>query len=94
MANKQNFTPDEWTKVLESGMLASMAVTAAEPSGLWGTFMETFAGGSAFAASKHDPSASELIKLVIADFETVQGRAAVQEALRKSFAGTRRCSCL
>jgi hypothetical protein len=89
MANKQNFTPDEWTKVLESGMLASMAVTAAEPSGLWGTFMETFAGGSAFAASKHDPSASELIKLVIADFETVQGRAAVQEALRKSFAGAK-----
>ena len=42
MANKQNFTPLEWTKVLESGMLASMAVTAAEPSGLWGTLMETF----------------------------------------------------
>ena len=59
MANKQNFTPVEWTKVLESGMLASMAVTAAEPSGLWGTLMETFAGGSAFAASKHDPSAND-----------------------------------
>ena len=77
MANKQNFTPVEWTKVLESGMLASMAVTAAEPSGLWGTLMETFAGGSAFAASKHDPSANELIKSVIADFEAVEGRAAV-----------------
>jgi hypothetical protein len=89
MANKQNFTPVEWTKVLESGMLASMAVTAAEPSGLWGTLMETFAGGSAFAASKHDPSANELIKSVIADFETVEGRAAVQEALRKGFAGAK-----
>jgi hypothetical protein len=89
MANKQNFTPDEWTKVLESGMLASMAVTAAEPSGLWGTLMETFASGSAFAASKHDPSANDLIKSVIADFETVQGRAAVQEALRKGFGGAK-----
>ena len=89
MANKQNFTPDEWTKVLQSGMLASMAVTAAEPSGLWGTLMETFAGGSAFAASKHDPSANDLIKSVIADFETVQGRAAVQEALRKGFGGVK-----
>jgi hypothetical protein len=89
MANKQNFTPGEWTKVLESGMLASMAVTAAEPSGLWGTLMETFAGGSAFAAPKHDPSANELIKSVIADFETVEGRAAVQEALRKGFAGAK-----
>ena len=89
MANKQNFTPGEWTKVLESGMLASMAVTAAEPSGLWGTLMETFAGGSAFAAPKHDPSANELIKSIISDFETVEGRAAVQEALRKGFAGAK-----
>lgn len=89
MADKRNFTAVEWTKVLESGMLASMAVTAAEPSGLWGTLMETFAGGSAFAASKHDPNANELIKSVIADFETVEGRAAVQEALRKGFAGAK-----
>ena len=34
MANKQNFKPDEWTKILESTMLAGMAVSAAEPSGL------------------------------------------------------------
>ena len=33
MANKQNFTPDEWTKVLESIMLAGVAVSAAEPRG-------------------------------------------------------------
>ena len=37
MANKQSFMPDEWTKVLESIMLAGVAVSAAEPSGLWGT---------------------------------------------------------
>ena len=89
MADKQNFTPDEWTKVLESVMLASMAVTAAEPGGLWGTLMETFAGGLAMGASKFDPSAKELIKAVIADFETQQGRFAVQEALRKGFAGAK-----
>ncbi len=29
MTNKQNFTPEEWTKILESTMLAGMAVTAA-----------------------------------------------------------------
>jgi hypothetical protein len=54
-----------------------------------GTLMETFAGGSAFGASKHDPSSNELIKSVIADFETVEGRAAVQEALRKRFGGAK-----
>jgi hypothetical protein len=36
MANKQNFTPEEWTKVLESVMATSIAVSAAEPSGLLG----------------------------------------------------------
>jgi hypothetical protein len=87
MADRQNFTPDEWTKVLESVMLASMAVTAAEPGGLWGALMETFAGGSAMAAPKFDPSSNELIKAVIADFETAKGRFAVQEALRKGFGG-------
>ena len=87
MANKQNFTPDEWTKVLASVVLASMAVTAAEPSGLWGTLMETFAGGSAMGSSKLDPSSNELIKAAVADFETTQGRFAVQEFLRKGLAG-------
>ncbi len=37
MANKQNFTPEEWTKVLESTMLAGIAVSQAVSSGLWGT---------------------------------------------------------
>ena len=36
MADKSNFTPDEW-KVLLQGVIASgIAITAAEPSGLWG----------------------------------------------------------
>ena len=42
MANKQNFTPEEWTKISESVMLAGMAVSAAEPSGLWGTLKRGF----------------------------------------------------
>jgi hypothetical protein len=32
MASKANFTPDEWTKLLESPMMAGLAITAAEPS--------------------------------------------------------------
>ncbi len=47
MANKQSFTPEEWTKILESTMLAGMAVSAAEPSGLWGLVKEGFASSSA-----------------------------------------------
>ena len=86
MANKQNFTPEEWTKVLESTMLAGIAVSQADPSGLWGTLKEYFANKSALDPSKLAPDSSELIKAVIADFETAKGRSDLQKALSKRFA--------
>ncbi len=50
MANKQNFTPEEWTKVLESPMVVGIAVSAAEPERRMGdpqgSFREQF--GAAF----------------------------------------------
>jgi len=89
MATKQSFTPDEWTKVLESVMLAGVAVSAAEPSGLWGTLKEGFASSSEIAKAQLDPGTNELIKAAIADLETSEGRSSVQEALRKGFAGAK-----
>jgi hypothetical protein len=86
MANKPSLTPEEWTKVLESVAVIGMAVTAAEPSGLWGMIKEALAGGAALAAAKADPKANELVKAVIADLETADGRTVVQEALQKRFA--------
>ena len=62
MANKQSFTPEEWTKILESTMLAGMAVSAAEPSGLWGSLKEAFASSSALAEAKLDSGSNELVK--------------------------------
>jgi hypothetical protein len=90
MANKQNFKPDEWTKILQSTMLAGMAVTAAEPSGLFGALKEAFASGSALAAAKSNVGSNELIKAVVADFETKEGRSSVQEALRQHLAGAKK----
>ena len=52
MANKSSFTPDEWTKVLESVMMTGIAVSAAEPSGLWGTLLESMATGRALLEAK------------------------------------------
>src|SRR6478672_1572363 len=89
MANKQSFTPEEWTKILESTMLAGMAVTAAEPSGLWGLMKEGIAGSSALAQAKADPGSNELVKAVVAEYETSAGRSAIQEALRKRLAGAK-----
>ena len=45
MTDKSNFTPDEWKLLLQSVIAAGIAVTAAEPSGLWGLLKESFAGG-------------------------------------------------
>ena len=47
MTDKSNFTPEEWKLLLESVMMAGIAVTAAEPSSLWGLLREGFASGSA-----------------------------------------------
>ena len=35
MATKSSFTPEEWAKLLSSPMIAGMAITAADPSGIW-----------------------------------------------------------
>src|SRR5690606_32635229 len=70
MANKASFTPEEWRQLLESPMLASMAVTAAEPSGLWGTLKESLAAGGALAKARADAGTNELIREVVAEFGT------------------------
>src|SRR5215207_777809 len=75
MANKTNFTPDEWTKLLESPMMAGIAITAAEPSGLWGLLKESLSSGWALLEAKTS-GPNELIKAVATDFGTSEGRTA------------------
>ena len=60
MADKTTFTREEWTQLLESPMMAGMAITAADPSGLWGLLKESFAGGSALAKVMADPGANRV----------------------------------
>src|SRR5262249_52538238 len=85
--DKSNFTPEEWKLLLESVMMAGIAVTAAEPSGLWGLLKESFASGSAFRQAKMDPGSSQLIKAVVADFETTQGQSTARDGLKEKLAG-------
>jgi hypothetical protein len=89
MASKQSFTPDEWNKIMESVALSGMAVTAADPSGLIGLLQESFASAGALMKAKTDPNANELIKAVVAEFETVDGRGKLREALKARFAGAK-----
>lgn len=75
MADKPNFTSEEWKLLLESAMMAGIAVSAADSSGLWGLLKEGFASSSELVKAKMDPGANPLIKAVVADFDSAQGRA-------------------
>lgn len=89
MTDKTSFTKDEWTLLLKSPMIAGMAITAAEPSGLWGLLKEAFAGGAALTKVATDSSANGLIKAVAADFSTSEGRSAARDGLKADFAGSK-----
>ncbi|GLS29266.1 hypothetical protein SAMN04488498_11367 [Mesorhizobium albiziae] len=87
MATKANFTAEEWSQVLGSVMMAGMAVTLSDPSGLIGLTKEGLASGSALVAAKSDPKANGLIKAVVSDFETSDGRSAARSTVQSKLAG-------
>jgi hypothetical protein len=88
MADKTSFTKEEWTLLLESPMIAGMAVTAADPSGLWGLLKESFAGGGALAEATTDSGANALVKAVATDF-IGEGRSTARDGLKAKFAGSK-----
>ena len=79
MADKTNFTKEEWTLLLESPMIAGMAVTAADPSGLWGLLKESFAGGTALTQAITGANTNALVKAVVTDFSSSDGRSAARD---------------
>ena len=87
MADKSSFTPEEWKVVVSSPMLAGLAVTLAEPSGLWGMLKESMAGARALLTAATDPSASALVKAVAADMETSEGRGIARDELKADLTG-------
>ena len=88
MTDKSNFTQDEWTLLLESPMIAGMAITAADPSGLWGLLKESFAGGTALTQAISSSTANPLVKAVVADFSNSEGRDAARDGLKIKFANS------
>lgn len=87
MADKSSFTPEEWKLVLSSPMLAGLAVTLAEPSGIWGMLKESMASASAVLTAGKDANASPLMKAILADMETSEGRTIARDELKSGFSG-------
>ena len=89
MATKANFTPDEWKTLLQSPLIVGIAVSAADPSGLFGMLKESMASARALLQAEADPNADELVKAVAGDFETSEGRALAQEGVKAMLAGAK-----
>lgn len=87
MADKSSFTPEEWKAILASPMLAGLAVTLAEPSGLWGMLKESMASANALLTAGKNPSASPLMKAILADMETSEGRTVAREEIKIDLSG-------
>jgi hypothetical protein len=87
MADKSSFTPDEWKLVLSSPMLAGLAVTMAEPSGIWGMLKESMASAQAVMAAGKDAKASPLMKALLADMETSDGRRIARDEISTGMSG-------
>ena len=70
-------------------MVARSAITAAEPSGLWGLLKESFASGTDLAKAKMDAGTNALIKAVVEDFGTSEGRSVTRDGLNSKFKGSK-----
>ena len=66
-------------------MMASIAITAAEPHGLWGLLQESFAGGAELCewGLRWTSGADALIKAVVADFGTAEGRSIARDGIKE-----------
>jgi hypothetical protein len=88
MAVKTNFSADEWSAVLEGPVLAGFAITAADPSGIFGTLAEGWANAKELAAAKTSAS-DELIKSVAQDLFTSEGRASAHNGVAALLRGAK-----
>ncbi|MBM6592717.1 hypothetical protein [Microvirga pudoricolor] len=88
MVSKADFTPQEWTRIVASPMVVGMAVTAAEPSGLWGLLKESMSSGWALVEAKQDAGADPLARAVADDIANPATRDSVRQEVQDRFKGS------
>jgi len=89
VATKADFTPDEWKLLLQSPLIAGVAISAADPSGLIGMLRESMASARALVQVKTDPNADALVKAVGSEFETSEGRGLAQDGVKAAITGAK-----
>ncbi len=84
MGLKDSFAPEDWARVVGAPMLAGIAVTAAEPGGLWGALKESMAvAGAVRQGAGENPLAAE----IAAAYETAEGRDLARGVLKAEARG-------
>jgi hypothetical protein len=86
MALKDSFTAEEWARVIGAPMLAGIAVTAAEPGGIWGAVKESAAVAGAMGKAKAE-GGDALIGEIVAAYGTAEGRDAARGVLKAEARG-------
>ena len=87
MVGKADFTPEEWARIVTSPMVAGMAITAADPSGLWGLLQEAFAGGRSLLEAKENNAANPLARAAAEDITNAETRIAARDRMQAQFKG-------
>lgn len=87
MAVKDRFTEQEWQEVVQSPMLAGIAVTAADPGGLWGAVKESSGLAHSLLEAKSNPDPDSLPTVISASFEDAEGRRITQDRLKELLKG-------
>ena len=87
MSIKDQFTAGEWRQVIQAPMLAGLAVTAADPSGLWSTLKEGSGIARSMIEAKMGAAGASLLQDIAAAFETSEGRRTAQDEVKELFRG-------
>jgi len=87
MSLKSQFTDEEWVRVIQSPMLAGMAVTAADPSGLWATIKEASAMAKSIIEAKSNTREDSLPQEIGTAFGTSEGRGIAQDGIKELMRG-------
>ena len=85
MSTKADYSAEEWGLVLKAPLMAGLAVIAASPSGPLRVLREMFAVGKLVAETKTQAEgqgglSNELLRAVVADLASPDGRAQVDVA--------------
>lgn len=90
MADRSTFTPEEWNVLMQGVMAAGIAVTAAEPSGLWGMLKEGLASSRALLGAKEGTGATQLSTALVEGFERSEDRNAARDGLQARLQGVKK----